>query len=52
MWNGYVFIYLEYVIILGHELGQTLGDGERQGRLMCCNPWGHKQLDKELVTEQ
>ena len=29
----------------GHELGQTLGDGEGQGGLVCCNPWGHKQLD-------
>ena len=23
----------------GHELGQTSGDGERQGGLMCCSPW-------------
>ena len=28
-----------------HELGQTLGDGEGQGDLVCCNPWGHKELD-------
>ena len=26
----------------GHELGQTLGDGEGQGS---CSPWGHKELD-------
>ena len=26
-----------------HELGQTLGDGEEQGDLVCCNPWGHKE---------
>ena len=44
-WNGYVFIYLKCVIILGHELGQTLGDGEGQGSLACCNPWGHRELD-------
>ena len=27
------------------EFEQTLDDGERQGRLMCCNPWGQKELD-------
>jgi len=25
-----------------HELGQTLGDGEGQGGLLCCSPWGAK----------
>ena len=29
----------------GHEFEQTLGDGERQGGLTCCSPWGHKELD-------
>ena len=29
----------------GHELGQTLGDGEGQGSLECCSPWGHQELD-------
>ena len=29
----------------GHEFGQTLGDSEGQGGLMCCSPWGHKELD-------
>ena len=24
----------------GHELGQTSGDGEGQGGLVCCSPWG------------
>ena len=33
----------------GHELGQPLGDGEGQGSLACCSPWGHKELD---TTEQ
>ena len=28
-----------------HELGQTLGDGEGQGGVACCSPWGHKELD-------
>ena len=27
----------------GHELGQTLGDGEGQGALAGCGPWGHKE---------
>ena len=27
----------------GHELGQTLGDGEGQGGLTCCSPWGCKE---------
>ena len=29
----------------GHELGRTLGDGEGQGSLECCSPWGRKELD-------
>ena len=29
----------------GHELGQTLGDGEAQGSLVCCRPRGHKDAD-------
>ena len=29
----------------GHELGQTLGDGEGQGGLACYSPWGGKELD-------
>ena len=28
-----------------HELGQTLGDGEGQGGLACCSPWGRKESD-------
>ena len=27
------------------ELEQTLGDGEGQGKMACCSPWGHKELD-------
>ena len=34
----------------GHAFEQTLGDGEGQGILACCSPWGLK--DQELVTEQ
>ena len=30
----------------GHEIGQASGNGEGQGCLACCSPWGHKELDK------
>ena len=33
----------------GHEFEQTSGDGEGQGGLACCSPWGHRELD---TTEQ
>ena len=36
----------------GHELGQTLGDGEGQGSLMCCSPWGSQRIRHDLATEQ
>ena len=29
----------------GHEFEQTPGDGEGQGSLACCSPWGRKQSD-------
>ena len=29
----------------GHELGRTLGDGDGQGGLACCSPWGHEESD-------
>ena len=29
----------------GHELGQTPEDGEGQGSLACCSPWGHEESD-------
>ena len=33
----------------GYEFEQDLGDGEGQGSLVCCSPWGHKESD---MTEQ
>ena len=27
------------------EFGQALGDGEGQGSLACCSPWGHRESD-------
>ena len=32
-----------------HEFQQALGDGEGQGSLVYCSPWGGKELD---TTEQ
>ena len=29
----------------GHEFGQALGVGDRQGSLACCSPWGLKESD-------
>ena len=29
----------------GHEFELTPGDGEGQGSLVCCSPWGHKESD-------
>ena len=36
-------------LLNGPEFEQSPGDGEEQGRLACCSPWGHKELD---TTEQ
>ena len=33
----------------GHEFECPPGDTEGQGRLVCCSPWGRKELDR---TEQ
>ena len=32
----------------GHEFGQTPGEGEGQGSLVCCTPWDHKESDKTV----
>ena len=31
--------------LIGHEFEQAPGDGEGQRSLVCCSPWGHKELD-------
>ena len=31
--------------LIGHEFEQALGDGEGQGSLVCCSPWGRKESD-------
>ena len=33
----------------GYEFEQAPGVGDGLGSLVCCSPWGHKQLD---MTEQ
>ena len=30
----------------GYEFEQALGVGDGQGNLVCCSPWGCKELDK------
>ena len=32
-------------LLNGHEFEQTPGDSEGQRSLVCCSPWGHKELD-------
>ena len=29
----------------GYEFEQALGVGDRQGSLVCCSPWDHRELD-------
>ena len=38
----------------GHEFERTPGDGEGQGGLACCTPWGHEELDmtKQLTNNK
>ena len=35
--------------LIGYEFEQALRVGDRQGSLVCCSPWGRKELD---MTEQ
>ena len=35
----------KYHRLNGHEFKQAPGDGEGQGRLACCSPWGYKVMD-------
>ena len=36
----------------GHGFEQALGVGDGQGSLVCCSPWGHKELEELDTTEQ
>ena len=35
----------------GHEFEQTSGVGDGQGNLVCCSPWGRKELDTTELTD-
>ena len=37
--------WLDGIIDTMDEFEQTPGDGEGQGSLACCSPWGCKELD-------
>ena len=41
--------WLDVITPNEHEFEQALGDGEGQGCLACCSPWGRKESD---TTEQ
>jgi len=34
-----------YYQLDGHEFAQTFRVDDGQGRLACCSPWDHKELD-------
>ena len=36
----------------GHEFEEALGDGEGQGSLVCCSPWGCKESDMTAIEQQ
>ena len=35
----------------GHEFEQIQGDGEGQGSLPCCSPWGCTEHEQEQIWE-
>ena len=39
-WDGWMASLTQW-----HEFAKTPGDSEGQGNLVCCSPWGHKELD-------
>ena len=43
-WDGWM-ASLTWWTISPSSFEQAQGDGERQGSLACCSPWGHKELD-------
>ena len=38
-------LVLKGTTVNGHELKQTLGDGDGQGGLACYSPWSFKESD-------
>ena len=45
----YPHVFIEKHQLDGHEFEQALRIGDGQGSLVCCSPWGHKELD---MTDQ
>ena len=43
--------WLDGIMVNGYELGQTPGDGERQGGLVCCSPWDCEESIKHNVSD-
>ena len=50
--KDYYYYYYCYFLMVGwhhrldgHEFEQALGVGDGQGSLVCCSPWGCKELD-------
>ena len=44
--NSLQFTGVEHHLLNGHELEQASGDGDGQGSLVCCSPWGGKESDR------
>ena len=44
-WLYGIMIQPCHVMTQWNEFEQALGDGGGQRSLVCCNPWGHKDLD-------
>ena len=43
--RGQQMRWLDGITDSGHEFEQAPEDGEGQGGLACCSPWGHKESD-------
>ena len=45
-WDGWMASLTQWTWVCS-----LLGDGEGQGSLACCSPWGHKESDKTTTTD-
>ena len=39
-------------LLSGHKFEQTPGEGQGQGSLACCSPWGRKESDMRATAQQ
>ena len=44
--------WLDGIINSMDEFDPTLGDSEEQGSLVCCSPWGCKELDTTELNQK